>query len=122
MYSQIFYKSLKFLVPCIFAILLFLKLSEESGQQWLTGIIVKSDGNENDGLKRVKDKKRIYEEIETFERNFFRHRDKPSKVCQRCDACRAIAYKLDTAFEIAEYDMGIKDNAYDPDQGKYSGK
>ena len=75
--------------------------------------------NENEGLKGTTDNKRIIEEIENFERNFFRHRDKPSKICQRCDACRAIAYKLDVAFEIAEYQVGIK--GY-PDEGKHPGK
>jgi hypothetical protein len=52
-------------------------------------------------------KKELVDELENFERNFFRNRDKPTKPSQKCDACRAIAYELDAEFEDGEAQMGI---------------
>lgn len=40
---------------------------------------------------------------------FFTHRDKPTANGPRCDACRAIAYRLDKAFDFAESHVGITD-------------
>ena len=58
----------------------------------------------------VKSKKEIVDELENFERNFFRNRDEPTMLSQKCDACRAIAYRLDAEFERAEAEIGIAPN------------
>ena len=75
-------------------------------QNWSKG------GGDNKALER----KELVDELENFERNFFRHRDKPTKRSQKCDACRAIAYRLDAEFEAAESQMGITP-IYDYNQG-----
>ena len=41
---------------------------------------------------------------------FFKNRERPSAPGPRCDACRAIAYRLDKAFGFAESQAGIKLN------------
>ena len=111
--NSIIHKSFKFLVPSIFAIILCFKLTEKPAK-WITDLVVNSGdmiekqtwykGEEDkDALAR----KELVDELENFERNFFRNRDKPTKRSQKCDACRAIAYRLDAEFENAESQMGI---------------
>ena len=123
--NSIFNKSIKFLVPSIFAIILCLKLTEKPGQ-WISNLSIKS-GNNLIGIKKsfqgkgeekvLKSGKELVDELENFERNFFRNRDEPTISSQKCDACRAIAYRLDSEFEIAEAEMGIAPN-YDFMTGK----
>ena len=67
--------------------------------------------------KVLKSGKELVDELENFERNFFRNRDEPTLLCQKCDACRAIAYRLDAEFEAAEAKMGIIP-IYNYDEGK----
>ena len=120
--NSIFNKSIKFLVPSIFAIILCLKLIEKPGQ-WLSNLTVYSGNNligrkTFEGEEKVlKSKKELVDELENFERNFFRNRDEPTILSQKCDACRAIAYRLDSEFERAEAEMGIAPN-YDFMTGK----
>lgn len=113
--NSIFNKSIKFLVPSIFAIILCLKLTEKPGQ-WLSNLTMYS-GNNLIGRKTfqgeekvLKSKKELVDELENFERNFFRNRDEPTILSQKCDACRAIAFRLDSEFERAEAEMGIAPN------------
>ena len=120
--NSIFNKSIKFLVPSIFAIILCLKLTEKPGQ-WLSNLTMYS-GNNLIGRKTfqgeekvLKSKKELVDELENFERNFFRNRDEPTILSQKCDACRAIAFRLDSEFERAEAEMGIAPN-YDFLTGK----
>ena len=113
-------KSLKFLVPSVFGIILCLKLTERPGK-WLTDLVLNSNIDEKQTspspVKEDSDtRKKLVDELENFERNFFRNRDKPTKNCQRCDVCRAIAYRLDAEFEYAESQMGIVP-IYNYDQG-----
>ena len=118
--NSIFSKSIKFLVPSIFAILLCLKLTENQGQ-WISNLVMNS-GSKLIGSKKVfqgfkqkneevvKSKKGLVDELENFERNFFRNRDQPTILSQKCDACRAIAFRLDSEFERAEAEIGIAPN------------
>ena len=113
--SSIINKSIKFLVPSIFTIILLLKLTEKPGQ-WITDLVLNSGemiGKESwhkvgEDKNTDEARKELVDELKNFERNFFRNRDKPTKLSQKCDACRAIAYRLDAEFENAEARMGIK--------------
>ena len=115
--NSIFNKSIKFLVPSIFAIILCLKLTEKPGQ-WLSNLSMFSGNNliakktfpPKGEEKVLKSKKELVDELENFERNFFRNRDEPTMRSQKCDACRAIAYRLDNEFEKAEAEMGLAPN------------
>ena len=42
-----------------------------------------------------------------FLQAFFKHRDRPTTNGARCDACRAIAFRLDKAFDFAESHISV---------------
>ena len=117
MYSKLFAKSLRYLVPSIFTIILCIKLWNRSGNGWGdTSSFASSKEKENDSLHHESETithKKLIDEVEHFEKKFFHHRDKPSRNCQKCDACRTIAYYLDKAFDLVESQMGIKTNKID---------
>lgn len=119
MFTNIFNKSIKFLVPSLFGIILCLKLTDRP-RVWLTDLLIKSHDDiavaKQSSEEQHLERKKLVDELENFERNFFRNRDKPTKNCQKCDACRTIAYTLDKEFENAEAQMGITP-AYYYDQG-----
>ena len=122
MWLNVFQKSIKFVIPSIFGIMLFLKLTEKPGK-WMSDLVLSSDmiTKQSSYLlskdRPVEDEQKLVSELENFEKNFFRNRDKPTKTCQKCDACRAIAYRLDAEFEAAEAKMGIIP-IYNYDEGK----
>ena len=118
MFTNVFNKSIKFLVPSLFGIILCLNLSDKP-REWLTDLVINSDVPEKQSFQgHHVEKKKLVGELEKFEGNFFRNRDKPTKNCQKCDACRTIAYRLDKEFENAEAQMGITPEYYF-DQGNY---
>lgn len=119
--SNIINRSIKFIVPSIFGIILCLKLTDKPSK-WISDLVIKSKVIGKQSFFQQEDKNigstnDLVKELENFERNFFRNRDKPTKYSQKCDACRAIAYKLDAAFENAEAEMGIT-NIYSFNLGK----
>ena len=113
MFINVFTKSIKFIVPSIFGIILCLKLSERP-RVWLTDLVTRSEitGKQQSFRDNHLEKKKLVDELENFERNFFRNRDKPTKNCQKCDGCRAIAFRLDKEFEHAEAEMEIIPSYY----------
>ena len=44
----------------------------------------------------------VNKNICTLSQAFFKHRERPTTNGPRCDACRAIAFRLDRAFDFAE--------------------
>ena len=109
-------KSIKFVVPSILGIILFLKLSDRS-RVWLNDLLLRPEIAAAQSYQENLERTKLVNELENFERNFFRHRDKPTNNCQKCDACRTIAYQLDKEFEKAEAKLGINPAYIYSDQG-----